>query len=45
VMLVVRYDKGDRHARIDQEVRLVTSGWHPEGPGRGRRRSDSRREG
>ena len=45
VMLVIRYDKGDRHTRIDQEVRLVTSDWHPEGPGRGRRRSDSRRQG
>ena len=45
VMLVIRYDKGDRHTRIDQEVRLVTSDRHPGGPGRGRRRSDSRRQG
>jgi hypothetical protein len=33
VMLVIRYDKGDRDTRIDQEVRLVTSDWHPGGPG------------
>ena len=29
VMLVIRYDKGDRHTRIDQEVRLVTSDIDP----------------